>query len=31
MVSELNDEHGIIIYLVDQAMFVIDASRPVTG
>ncbi len=31
MVSELSDEHRVIAYLVDEAMLIIDAPRPVAG
>ena len=31
MVSELSDKHRIIAYLIDKAMLIIDASRPVAG
>lgn len=30
MISQLGDEDGVIFYLVDEAMFRRDASRPVT-
>lgn len=29
MVSELSDEHRAVVYLVDEAMLIIDAPRPV--
>lgn len=29
MVSELGDEHRVIAYLVNEAMLIIDAPRPV--
>ena len=29
MVSELSNEHRVIVYLVDEAMLIIDTPRPV--
>ncbi len=29
VVSELSDEHRVIAYLVDEAMLIIDAPRPI--